>query len=171
MPTSPQSTALQLCRRKRIIPEFDSESDNYHTRSIVNNKAGRNCNISQLSSSWHVSSHDVNDSTIVISPAALRYANSFSFPPIIITGIPNFTPQSSPDIIQFLRFLDNSYPTLPEVCDISWRLNNKHYLLLFAPTRDLFSPLLTNNYPSSIGTSSTQVLLLRRSSTQLSLLR
>ncbi len=49
-------------------------------------------------------------------------------------------------------------------------MNNKHQLLLFAPTRDIFSLLVINTYPSTIGTSSIQVTPPRRLAAQLSLL-
>lgn len=165
---SPQSNILQPRRRKRIIPKSDSEPDNCHIGCLVPNKPASFSDLSHPSSSSSLP--PVDDSMIDISPAALRYANSISFPPIIVTGVPHFTPQSSSDIVQFLRSLVSMYPTLPDVSNISWRLNNQHQLLLFAPTRDVFSVLLTNQYPSTIGISSTQVIFPRRLPPQLSLL-
>ncbi|CAF3797756.1 unnamed protein product [Rotaria sordida] len=81
-----------------------------------------------------------------------------------------FTSHSSPAIVHFLRSLINAHPTLPRISDISWRLNNKNQLLLYAPTRDIFSLLLTNTYPPIIGTSTIQVTSSRRLPVQLSLL-
>jgi hypothetical protein len=126
--------------------------------------------LSELTSSSSSSINRNHDSEILISSEVIRYANSVSFPPIIITGTPAFSSQSSPDIVNFLRSLVTTHPTSTGLSNTSWRLNNQHQLLLFAPTREIFSVLYTHTYPSSIGTSSIQVMRPRRIPAQLSLL-
>lgn len=170
MLNSTSSTTFQLVRRKRIVPKSDSDSDNVPNQQIMNNRPTSNCDLSQLSSSSHLSLNHLDDSGLAMSPEVLRYANSVSFPPIMLTGTPHFTAQSSSAIVQFLRSLLDTHPSLSGVRDISWRLNNQHQLLLFAPNRDVFSLLITHKYPSVIGTSSVQIILPRRLPPQLSLL-
>ncbi|CAF1077639.1 unnamed protein product [Rotaria sordida] len=145
-----------------------TESDESNTKIRIDNEFDSHTNLSTLSTSSHSSLNNVEEQATLISSEALRYANSISYPPIIITGVPAFTSHSSLAIVQFLRSLVNAHPTLPRISDTSWRLNNKNQLLLCAPTRDVYSLLLTNNYPSTIGTSTIQVIPLRRLPAQLS---
>ncbi|CAF0741252.1 unnamed protein product [Rotaria sordida] len=145
-------------QRKQIIPKQETESDK--TASIFR---------LYLQSS-HSSPNNIEEQTTSISSEALKHTNSISYPPLTITGIPAFTSHSSPAIVHFLRSLVNAHPTLPRISDTSWRLNNKNQLVLCASTRDVFSLLFTNTYPSTIGTSTIQVTPPRGLPAQLSLL-
>ncbi|CAF1066952.1 unnamed protein product [Rotaria sordida] len=151
-----------------MFKKKETESDESNTKIRIDNEFDSHTNLSTLSTSSHSSLNNVEEQATSISSEALRYANLISYPPIIITGVPAFTSHSSLAIVQFLRSLVNAHPTLPRISDTSWRLNNKNQLLLCAPTRDVYSLLLTNNYPSTIGTSTIQVIPLRRLPAQLS---
>ena len=92
--------SIKHCRRKRIIPKSDSESDNGDTKVIANNKSVSNSNLSQISSS-HSSLDKVNVPGTCIRPEVLLYATSVSFPRITINDTPDPTPQSSPEVVNF----------------------------------------------------------------------
>ncbi|CAF0736773.1 unnamed protein product [Rotaria sordida] len=143
-------------QRKQIIPKQETESDKSNTKIRIDNEFDSRINLSTLSTS-HSSFNNIEEQTTSISSEALKHTNSISYPPLTITGVPAFTSHSSPAIVHFLRSLANAHPTLPRISDTLWRLNNKNQLLLCAPTRDVFSLLFTNTYPSTIGTSTIQV--------------
>jgi hypothetical protein len=125
-----------------LIPKPETESDESNTRILIEND---HFSINNLSTS-HSSLNNTDDHEPSISSEALRYANSlaFSFPPITIIGTPAFTSHSKPNIIHFLPSLVNAHSTVLRISEISWKLNNKNQLLLFAPSRDVFFILVTN---------------------------
>ncbi|CAF1089115.1 unnamed protein product [Rotaria sp. Silwood1] len=69
-----------------------------------------------------------------------------SYPSITIIGTLAFKSHATPDIVHNLLSLVNAHQQISRISDASWRLNNKNQLLLFTPTREIFSLLLTNTY-------------------------
>jgi hypothetical protein len=137
-------------------PETESEESNI--RILIEND---HFSITNLSTS-HSSLNNTDGHEPSISSEALTDANSLAFPPIPIRDTSAFTSHSTPGIIRSLRSLVNAHSTVLRISEISWKLNNKNQLLLFAPSRDIFFILVTNTYPSIISKFSSECAKLFR---------
>ncbi|CAF4318211.1 unnamed protein product [Rotaria sordida] len=87
--------------RNRIISNRETESDENNIEILIKNERFNHNKLSILSISSHSSLNNVEAQATSISSEALKYANSISAPPIIITSIPAFTSHSSSYIVHF----------------------------------------------------------------------